>query len=142
MAVTFLACATSALHWLARPHLITMLFVVILLFVLDRVREGRTRWLFVLPFFTILWTNLHGGFFVELIILGGYTAGEIAAALFAANTERRRGLVRQAGLYAVTTACCALATLVESLHLSSAPAHLSILLRTVSHSEHFRVSIH
>ena len=145
MAVTSLACATSALHWLARPHLITMLFVVILFFVLDRVREGRTRWLLVLPFFTILWTNLHGGFFVELIILGGYAAGEIAAALLAADTERRRGLVRHATLYAVTTACCALATLVNPytyhLHLHiyqffSEPYHIQNI------SEYQSISFH
>lgn len=113
MAITSLACATSALHWLARPHLITMLFVVISLFVLDRVREGRTRWVLVLPFFTILWTNLHGGFFVELIILGGYTTGELVAALLTADTVQRRTSLRNAALCAVTAACCALATLVN-----------------------------
>ncbi len=111
IAVTSLACATSALHWLARPHLITMLFVVILLFVLDQVREGRVWWLFVLPVFTILWTNLHGGFLVELIILGGYAAGETAAALLALDTKRRRALLRHAALYAISTSCCAFATL-------------------------------
>lgn len=113
IAVTSLACATSALHWLARPHLITMLFAVILLFVLDQVREGHKRWLLVLPFLTILWTNLHGGFLVELITLGGYAAGEFAAALLAADAERRRVLLRQSALYAVMTAGCALATLVN-----------------------------
>ena len=42
VAVTFLACSASSLHWLARPHLVTMLFTVILLFVLERDREAPT----------------------------------------------------------------------------------------------------
>ncbi len=113
MAVTFLACAASAVHWLARPHLITMLFVVILLYVLDRVREGRTRLLWALPFFTILWTNLHGGFLVELVILGGYTAGELAAALFTADPEARRNSLRLAKAFGLTAGACALATFVN-----------------------------
>jgi hypothetical protein len=113
MAVTFLACAASAIHWLARPHLVTMLFVVILLFVLERVREGRTRLLFLLPLMFILWTNLHGGFFVGLIILGGYAAGEVACALFSPDSDERRGALQLAKRYTLAALACALATIVN-----------------------------
>ncbi len=111
--VTFLACAASAIHWLARPHLVTMLFLVVLLYVLDRAREGSTRLLWVLPLFFILWTNLHGGFFVGLIVLAGYTAGEWARALFTADPVDRRVALQSGKRYAATALACALATIVN-----------------------------
>jgi len=110
---TFLACAVSSLHWLARPHLFTLLFVVILLFILDRVEEGRPRWLLVLPPMTILWTNLHGGFLALFIILAAYIAGEIAQALFTAEPEDRRRSLQRTKWYIATAFACAAATLVN-----------------------------
>jgi hypothetical protein len=113
MAITFLACAVSALHWLARPHLITMLFTVILLYVLARAREGQTRLLLVLPIFMVLWTNLHGGFLAALIILCAYSAGEAARALFVPASEERNAAWKRARQFGLTTAACAIATLVN-----------------------------
>jgi len=44
IAVTVLAMAGTSIHWLARPHLFTLLFAVIFLNALDRVRAGRRGW--------------------------------------------------------------------------------------------------
>ena len=41
LAVILLVTATAQIHWLARPHLFTMLFTVIFMDILQRVREGR-----------------------------------------------------------------------------------------------------
>ena len=41
--VTMLAAAASSIHWLARPHLFTLLFLVLFYAALEQVREGRTR---------------------------------------------------------------------------------------------------
>jgi hypothetical protein len=38
-----LAAATASLHWLARPHLFTLLFVVVWVGLLERMRQGDTR---------------------------------------------------------------------------------------------------
>ncbi len=111
--VTFLACAASSIHWLARPHLVTMLFMVILLMALDRAREGRTRWLWALPLFFVLCTNLHGGFLGGLIVLAGYAAGELGSALFTADSIDRRAALQSAMRYALTGFACALATIVN-----------------------------
>ena len=43
IAVTMLAAAASSIHWLARPHLFTMLFLVLFYGALENVREGRTQ---------------------------------------------------------------------------------------------------
>src|SRR5262249_24742070 len=66
--VTMLAAVCSSVHWLARPHLFTLLFLVLFYGALENVREGRTRlagvpYLAIFPAATVLWTNLHGGFF-------------------------------------------------------------------------------
>jgi hypothetical protein len=145
IAVTFLACAASSIHWLARPHLVTLLFTVILLMVLDRVREGQTRWLRALPWFFVLWTNLHGGFLVGLIILAGYAAGELARAVFMANSDERRGALQSATRFAATALACALATLVNpyTYHLHahiyqyfSEPYHVQHIIEYQSISFH------
>src|SRR5689334_2336938 len=54
--VTTLALAGSSIHWLARPHLFTLLFVVIFFWILDRAYEGRSRALWALPPLMALWT--------------------------------------------------------------------------------------
>src|SRR5256885_5265788 len=64
--VTMVAAAASSIHWLARPHLFTPLFLVLFYAALGQGREGRTRFagvpiLAALPVITILWTHLHGG---------------------------------------------------------------------------------
>ncbi len=52
----------SSMHFLARPHLFTLLLVPVCFWVLEADRRERTRWLWVLIPVTALWTNLHGGF--------------------------------------------------------------------------------
>ena len=53
IAVTMVAAAASSVHWLARPHLFTLLFLVLFYSALERVREGRTR-LAGMPYLAIL----------------------------------------------------------------------------------------
>ena len=113
IAVTFLACAASAIHWLARPHLVTMLFTVILLMILDRDREGHTRWLWALPLFFVLWTNLHGGFLAGLLVLAGYAAGELGRALFTGDSLERRAALQAGARYGALSLLCALSSIVN-----------------------------
>ena len=76
--LTALAMAASTIHWLARPHLVTPLLAAVFLGILIRVqRGGKTRLLLVLPPLTILWVNLHGGFFVGIVLLITYALGSV-----------------------------------------------------------------
>jgi hypothetical protein len=112
-ALTVFAAAGSSMHWLARPHLFTLLFVTVFCAILQRVQEGKTRLLFWLPPLMVLWTNLHGGFFVGIFLIGCYGAGELATWL----VEKDRALAREALLrsrpYLATAAVCAAVTLVN-----------------------------
>jgi hypothetical protein len=111
--LTALAAAGASIHWLARPHLITMLMMVVFLTILEHVREEQTGWLWALPALMIPWTNLHGGFLVGIIIVGTYGAGELLRALLTREPGERRHSLRAAAEYLAATAGCALASFVN-----------------------------
>lgn len=83
------AAVLSAAHWLARPHLFTMLAVVLLLELLER-RGRRTLWPYV-PLF-LVWSNLHGGFFYGCITLAIYAVGELIESRFTPGGTRAEWL--------------------------------------------------
>jgi hypothetical protein len=85
------AAVLSAAHWLARPHLFTMLAVVLLLELLER-RGPRTLWPYFLLF--VIWTNLHGGFFYGCITIAIFAAGELLEARLSAGEGRSEWLAR------------------------------------------------
>ena len=113
IAMTALAAACSAIHWLARPHLFTWLFLVIFLHLIDRVREGRTHLLWWMPVLTVLWTNLHAGFAAGIVLLGAYAGGEIVRAIAALNHEDRMKALRASVPYLATAAGCLAASLIN-----------------------------
>jgi hypothetical protein len=111
--LTGVAAAGASVHWLARPHLFTMLLMVVFLTLLERVREGRTGWLWTLPILMILWTNLHGGFPIGIVIVGAYGAGELLRAAVARDSAERLASLRAAGPYLAAAAGCVLTSLVN-----------------------------
>lgn len=68
--VTGLAICGSTVHWLARPHLTSWLFFLAFAHLISRAIEGKSRNLLYLPLLTILWTNLHGSFFLGIAMVG------------------------------------------------------------------------
>jgi len=131
--LTFLAAAASSIHWLARPHLFTLLFAVIFYSLLERVREGRERLLLWLPLLTVPWVNLHGGFFVGMVLVLAYAAGELVGALVEPELAARRAAARRGRIYLLTAAGCAAASLVNP-YFWRLHAHI---FRYLSDSYHF-----
>ena len=116
LGVTMVAAAASSVHWLARPHLFTLLFLVLFYGALERVRDGRTRlagvpYLVLLPAATILWTNLHGGFFVGILTIAAYGGGELLKMAFSADRGERRQAGGRAGRYFLCASACLAASL-------------------------------
>jgi hypothetical protein len=116
--ITMLAAAASSLHWLARPHLFTLLFLVLFYAALEQVNEGRTRYLGVpilaaLPVISILWTNLHGGFFVGALMILAYGGGEILGLVFSPRAEERRPRWLKARGYFLCGLACLAASLIN-----------------------------
>jgi hypothetical protein len=89
--VTMAAAVLSAGHWLARPHLFTLLFVVVLLDLLDRERPAPL-WLYA-PLF-LVWANFHGGFSFGLILIGAFLAGDLLEAWHADDRRQRLASAR------------------------------------------------
>jgi hypothetical protein len=69
---SILAAAAASLHWLARPHLFTLLLVVVWVGLLEQMRRGDQRYWWILPVLMLVWANLHGAFIVGFVILGAY----------------------------------------------------------------------
>jgi hypothetical protein len=114
LAMTLVAAAGSAGHWLARPHLFTMLFTVIFYSVLERVDEEGSSWrLWLLPPLMVLWTNLHGGFFVGILLIVAYAAGQFATLLRQTGDDERRRALLRGWRYLSAAGACGLATLVN-----------------------------
>ena len=73
-----LAISASMIHVLARPHVVTWLFVVIWFSILDGSEQesisgktaSRSRRLWLLPACMVIWVNLHGGFLLGLVLCG------------------------------------------------------------------------
>jgi len=73
---TLLAVGASSMHFLARPHLFTLLFLPACLWLVQADLRKNTRWIWWLIPVSALWTNLHGGFFIFLACLALLMAGQ------------------------------------------------------------------
>jgi hypothetical protein len=140
ISVTMLAAAASSIHWLARPHIFTLLFLVLFYAALEQVRDGRTRLMGVpilaaLPVLTVLWTNLHGGFFVGALMILAYGGGEILRLVFSPHDEDRMPAWLKARSYCLSGLACLVASLVNpyTYHLH---VHMVQYLRDPWNSQH------
>ena len=96
--VMHLGVAAASLHYLARPHVFTFLFLAIALWLIDadRARPSPRIWLLV-PM-TVLWTNLHAGFLALIVSLAILSAASALTRAWAA--ARRYGALAAACLLA------------------------------------------
>ncbi|HVX66344.1 MAG TPA: hypothetical protein VHA11_07075 [Bryobacteraceae bacterium] len=100
LAATLLVAGASGVHYLARPHVFTLLLWTVALWLVDADRKRSTPLLWLLVPLTALWANLHAGF-VALVVT-------LAVLALASLAERDRG---RAGRYALVAGGCALASL-------------------------------
>lgn len=86
--VTLIATASSSIHWLARPHVFSLLFVVIWNYLLDRFQDKGDQRIKYLPLLMIVWVNLHGGFIVGIVLIAIYLVGNICYAIVGGKSNR------------------------------------------------------
>ncbi|MHB8527317.1 MAG: hypothetical protein ACYDD2_14340 [Candidatus Acidiferrales bacterium] len=106
-ATALVVMGATTIHWLARPHVFSWLFVAVFCLVVERTRRsGKKRALFVLPVLTGLWVQLHPGFLAGIGLLGVWCLGEVARSLISKDSEQRREGLRWAGWFGLTAAGC------------------------------------
>ena len=72
LGITLLGVAASSLHWLARPHLFTLLLMAVWVGELERIWQGKCNRWWVLPLIMLTWANLHGAFLAGFVVWGIY----------------------------------------------------------------------
>jgi hypothetical protein len=109
MAVVFtlLAVGGASIHYLARPHVFTLLFTALAAWLIDADLRHRSRRVFWLVPLTLLWTNVHGGFGLA-IALALLTSAGVALEAWAGQRAWR-----DSGRYALLAGMCALASAVN-----------------------------
>ena len=112
-AVTLVAVFGMSLHFLARPHLFSLLFAVILLGVLERRRRANRDVPWAAIALIWLWVNVHPAFVAGLILLAAYTAGELVAALTSTQPDERRLLFTRLQRYCLLSAACVAVSLIN-----------------------------
>jgi hypothetical protein len=93
LAVTVFATLCCIVHWLARPHLLSIALLIIWCAVVEDFRRRRSRWIYAAPLLIALWANLHGAFVATFVALAIYAAGEWLE--FALRGEGRSGESRR-----------------------------------------------
>lgn len=94
--VMIFAALVSAIHWAARPHLITFMLAAVFLWLLENYRWGRgqtrIRWL---PVLMVIWVNSHGGYFTGFLIWGAYFVALIVQDEHSSTVDQKKYRLRQ-----------------------------------------------
>lgn len=107
VASTVLAMGVGAPHFLVRPHLLTLAFVLWTLRICRAYHHRGGRMIWSLPALMVIWANVHGGFLAGPLIVA--TAG-LGHALSGKWDESRRGRL---AVFAKVLALSSLAPLVN-----------------------------
>lgn len=73
LAAALISLALGLSHWLARPHMFSVMGSLATILLLES--ERRRAWQFFVLF--ALWANLHGGWLFGLLLIGAYAAGAL-----------------------------------------------------------------
>jgi len=69
--------AAGSVHFLARPHIFTLLFLAGAFYFIGQDRKNPSKLIWLLVPLTAVWANLHGGFTGIILTLGALAAGSV-----------------------------------------------------------------
>ena len=132
MVVALLGVGASSIHFLARPHILTLLLLSISMWMLEADRRHPSRTIWWLVPLTMVWTNLHGGFLALIAVLGLTALG---TAVEAWRSTAEGNLWSRPARYALLTTACAAASVLNpygyGLHMHVAEYLRSDWIRNV-----------
>jgi hypothetical protein len=111
MVIALMAVGSASIHFLARPHIFTMLLLSISVWMIEADRKSPSRRIWYLVPITIVWTNLHGGFLALIAVLGLTTLGMAMESWISGGGWR--AALRGGSRYGILTVVCTAATLVN-----------------------------
>jgi hypothetical protein len=80
--LTPIITANISLIWTVRPHIFSLIFFAVYLFILLDFQKKPTRRIWVLTPLIIIWANLHGGFILGLLLVFTFLASFVVNAFF------------------------------------------------------------
>jgi hypothetical protein len=106
--IVLLAMSASTIHFFARPHIISWLFLLIFEVILERWDSNRSKsqLLYFLPLLMLVWVNMHGGFLFGIVLLACYWIGALIERFGTVDTfeqVRRQSQVRRLSLALIAT---------------------------------------
>ena len=105
------AALSSTPHWLARPHIFSLVLTVIWYHLLNEFQYRQKNRLFLLPLLILIWVNLHGGYIVAIILLGIYVVGNLAAWITSRGPNAEHFLQNAKTLLLIMIACVLVSTI-------------------------------
>ena len=103
--IVLLATVSSGLHWLARPHIFSLLLLLVWYYVLEIYQYKDKNYLYLLPPVMLLWVNLHGGYVLGLVLIAIYLFGNILSYMNPSGKEKERFSKKSKNLSLVMLAC-------------------------------------
>jgi hypothetical protein len=113
--ICLFAVGGSSMHFLARPHLFTLLLLPACLWLVEADRRKNTPFLWLLVPITVLWTNLHGGFLIFIACLALLVCGSAVEAML--GRPRWPAVRRYSALLAACSAASVLNPFGIGLHV-------------------------
>jgi hypothetical protein len=118
--------ASSQLHFLARPHIFSLLLLVVWYYLLDAYQYDDRNYLYFLPPIMLLWVNLHGAFIIGPLLIGVYLFGNIVFSLTSGDAEKKKCKQKARNL-ALTMVACLIISLINpyGYHILPFPFEIS-----------------
>lgn len=140
LTATAIWCARSLL--MARPIFVSLFFISLFVFALERYRAGKTKGLWLvaaLPLVQMLWSNIQPVFVLGWVIALAYAGGEAAKVVFARPSWVDSGAaapsLRRTKVLALVFAGCVVASLVTPYGIEGLRVPFSLFFRIDPHGD-------
>ena len=94
MGIVLLAAFVSSMVWSPRPQIFSLAFFGLVGLILYRYKWlGQNQLIWLLPIF-IVWSNIHGGYILGVILIGAFVMGELINQLIGIESESALSMKR------------------------------------------------
>jgi hypothetical protein len=110
--VIIFVIASSQMHWLARPHIFSMLFVLLWYFLLEAHQDNKKNIVYLQVPLMLLWVNMHAGFIIGFVLNAIYLFGNMVE-LISSPMSQKNILKKKAIFLGLITVACLIVSLVN-----------------------------